>query len=312
MYWPEKEEAARLLDRLKVPEHDLLAVLELYPDSHEQPGWWPLLLAAHERLVGNIDQPGDVELRSADTGDLGLVEPLFGLYVLFSALPDILQWHRAHEIPEEISWATLADLGRQVNIYQRFHNQTGCDEYGWLSRHFRGLLFQLGRLQFERSWIQPQWRSNADLRESAGPSGRALGIHIPEAGPLSPHLCDESLAKARTFFTRHFPDEQYQLGTCDSWLLDEQLSEYLPPDSNIMRFQRRFTLLPDRLVNDQAVMRFIFYQNQTVLDDLPQSTSLQRAVVQHLRDGRHWYTRAGWLRLEAPERDRNDVLEKSG
>ncbi len=33
------------------------------------------------------------------------------------------------------------------------------------------------------------------------------------------------------------------------------------------------------------------------LDELTRHTTLERAVVQHLRGGRHWQTRTGWLAL---------------
>ena len=88
------------------------------------------------------------------------------------------------------------------------------------------------------------------------------------------------------------------MGTCGSWLMDEQLAEYLPSDSNILRFQRRFTIDSGWSVQgDDDVVRFVFGQLPDTLDELPQRTTLQRAVVQHLRDGRHWYIRQGWLAL---------------
>jgi GNAT-like C-terminal domain len=41
---------------------------------------------------------------------------------------------------------------------------------------------------------------------------------------------------------------------CTSWLLDDQLAAYLKPDSNIIRFQRRFSLLPDSSDGDDDVL----------------------------------------------------------
>jgi hypothetical protein len=32
-----------------------------------------------------------------------------------------------------------------------------------------------------------------------------------------------------------------------------------------------------------------------LLAELPQDTSLQRAYVTHLRSGRHWHARTGWI-----------------
>jgi hypothetical protein len=33
----------------------------------------------------------------------------------------------------------------------------------------------------------------------------------------------------------------------------------------------------------------------TLLDELPQQTTLQRAIVAHLRAGGHWHSRTGWF-----------------
>jgi hypothetical protein len=138
------------------------------------------------------------------------------------------------------------------------------------------------------------------------PSGRAatfrrgdpcLGTHIPETGPLTPEACDASFRRAREFFARHFPEESYPIATCGSWLLDPQLAEYLPATSNIMRFQRRFHLTPVSWDADREIVEFVFRRSKPQLDELPQETTLQRAIVQHLRAGRHWFGRSGWLEL---------------
>jgi hypothetical protein len=125
----------------------------------------------------------------------------------------------------------------------------------------------------------------------------ALGIHIPESGPLTPEACDDSFAQARTFFPRHFPESATRLAICTSWLLDPQLADYLPPDSNIVRFGRRFTLVGDGSDGDADVLRFVFHRIRPNIDELPQRTTLERATVAHLRAGKHWRNRTGWLGL---------------
>ena len=87
------------------------------------------------------------------------------------------------------------------------------------------------------------------------------------------------------FFPHHFPDECYTAFSCGSWLLDPQLLEYLPGDSNIVRFQRRFELEPyeepEGLDADVEVLRFAFRTLTTPLDQLPRRTLLQRAIIDH-------------------------------
>jgi hypothetical protein len=90
----------------------------------------------------------------------------------------------------------------------------------------------------------PAWRH---LR--TGPAAAPARRHRhqpahPRGGPMTPEAVTASLDEARAFFPRHFPDERYTTFSCGSWLLDPRLLEYLPEDSNIVRFQQRFELEP--------------------------------------------------------------------
>ncbi|HVX44506.1 MAG TPA: hypothetical protein VHC49_11505, partial [Mycobacteriales bacterium] len=169
----------------------------------------------------------------------------------------------------------------------------GLSAQEWLTAHFRGVLFRLGRLLYERQSI---WFDADGPRRGE----YSLGIHIPR-GRLTPQSCDESFALARSFFARHFPEEQpCRYATCVSWVLDPQLASYLSPESNIIRFQRRFTILPleSERAGDRETVEAIFASPFRDIEQLPRTTSLERAVTTHLQNGGHWYFRTGWLRLE--------------
>src|SRR5262249_22677272 len=100
---------------------------------------------------------------------------------------------------------------------------------------------------------------------------------------------DAALARLRNGFPGR------RVATCTSWLLDDQLAEYLPADSNILAFQRRFEPVPGAQDDDASMLRAVFGADHAqALDALPQETTLQRAVVRHLRSGRHWRMRTGW------------------
>jgi hypothetical protein len=127
----------------------------------------------------------------------------------------------------------------------------------------------------------------------------ALSLHIPALGPLTPEACSESLYRMQTAFNKIRPGGPPRIATCTSWMLDEQLAEYLPSDSNILAFQRRFTLVPGARDNDDWILRVVFgTEHPKELDALPQRTRLERAVVNHLRQGLHWRMRTGWLQFE--------------
>jgi len=229
--------------------------------------------------------------------DLGGIEPLrwpnlppafgttgrfFYVYLFLAALGDVRDWHERRGIPDDVSWTTLADLGRNLTRDRCLLGDGGLRTSAWLTLHFRGVIYALGRLQFNLSRFQ---------------GSPALGIHIPETGPLSPEACDASLSWAREFFPAHFPETPWRVGVCYSWLLDDQLAEYLDEGSNIVRFQRRFQIVGDGSDGDADILRFVFKRIAPDIDELPQRTTLERAIVAHLRAGRHWRNRTGWLRL---------------
>ena len=205
------------------------AIMAAWPDP-DSPLWTPELRWLLDRSIALV---------RADLGGYGWLPPgpeLPGdrgpawryLYVYgYLAMVDVVRaYHRDHGIPDEVSWTTLADLGRNLAIDRRMRGEGWPVMQSWLTLHVRGGVYELGRLQFHRG------------------DDATISLHIPESGPLTPEAIDASLDEARAFFPRHFPDEHYTRFACGSWLLDPQLLEYLPEDSNIARFQRRFELEP--------------------------------------------------------------------
>ncbi|HYH13449.1 MAG TPA: hypothetical protein VD789_13910, partial [Thermomicrobiales bacterium] len=156
-----------------------------------------------------------------------------------------------------------------------------------------------GRLQFERSTMRDRIADALRGRgEDVSPSDLVLSMHIPDfLGPLTPEACGESIEMAKQFFAAHFPEDRYRYAVCHSWLLDPQLADYLPENSNIIQFQRRFELAEGANDADTSILHFVFGPAPENLDELPQRSTLERAVVTHLRNGNHWQVRSGWFPL---------------
>jgi hypothetical protein len=278
---PAKADAPAILDRLAVRPDDAAEIMAGWPDP-DSPLWTPELRWLLDRSIALV---------RADLGGYDWLVPgpelprergpaFRHLYVYaYLAMVDVVTgYHREHGIADTVSWATLADLGRNLAVDRRMHGEGWPVMQSWLTLHARGGLYELGRLQHQRG-------------------DTAINLHIHESGPMTPDAVAASLDEARAFFPRHFPDERYTAFACGSWLLDPQLLEYLPEDSNIVKFQRRFDLEPyeepEGLDADVEVLRFVFRSLSTPLDRLPRRTVLQRAVVEHLKAGRHWYWRRG-------------------
>ena len=236
-------------------------------------------------LIGQLDSDTEnpLELPGPPADHLGVgVLPLLALLV---TAPDVARFHAGRGIAEEVSWASLADLGQQAWVHRQTYGEFGLHTYGWMRIAWSGALYWLGRLQF-------------NLQRDDG--GWVLSTHIPATGPLAPAAADDSFRQARDFFARHFADYPTADFHCASWLLDPDLAAALPADSNMAKFQRRWRLYGEPMRGDGDVLFFTFFRRGDVdLATLPQRTTLQRVIVDRLRSGGHWNVWQGRLSQSA-------------
>jgi hypothetical protein len=205
--------------------------------------------------------------------------------------PQILHWHAERGIPEVVSHATLADFGRNLAINRRVHGRFGMDTYKWLTHHYAGRIYQLGRLQYLLH--QP-----SAAIPGAGPGEWIAGIHIPEDGGLGTDAVADSLALAAPFFSRHFPEHPVRLANCESWLLDPYLAQGVGSESNIARFAALFTpYAPPRDEPTDAVYFTFRTRGMERLEELPRTTALQRLVLDRIAAGGTWQVGRGYLVL---------------
>ncbi len=284
-----------LLD-LAVPHADVAAALAARPDPGTDAAWLVERTASVLLLgLGNLD-PHPVPPEYPHLHDVLRWVPLLATV---AAVPHTRRWWAARGVGDDVVRATLADVGRHVTHTRRRHGHGGlCANADWLALHVRGRIVQLGRLQWERTLL-----STDDARDitaqglEVAAAEQALGCHVPDhCGPFTPAGCDDSTARAVRFLAEAFPDESPRLATCHSWLLDPALDDLLAPSSNIAAFRRRFRHVNRTVTDDQAVVEFVFGRREEHLDALPQRTTLERAVVGHLRSGGHWTGGLGWHR----------------
>lgn len=224
-------------------------------------------------------------------------------YFFVQLTASVLPYTRAHNaaigIPDAITQATVADLGRNVRVHRKREGVGGLQTHWWLSLHFRGMIFQLGRLQFERRY------ANVAIAESMRKQGvdadektHLLSVHIPDfMGSMDHDACSASIEEAVGFHQRYFPDWPVEYGYCSSWLLDPQLKSILKPISNIILFQDRFMILPSDIIADETVMQFVFGKHARDIDTITPRSTLERGIINHLREGRNWHAPEGWFSL---------------
>ncbi|MDT9694578.1 acyltransferase domain-containing protein [Streptomyces sp. P17] len=294
---PDADDLPETLIDLAVPHEDIGALVRMRRRVTDDPELRQFLEASVEELVRDMGTIGArVELPELDW-PAGPLQRCFPAYVFVAALPYTRAYHRERGVPAEVTRRTLADLGRNMAVHRRRYGRAGVQAPRWLAHHFRGELYQLGRLQFERTRTGQMFAA-----DGLDPDTPCLNLHIPDFhGPLTPAACDRSLELAREFFARHFPEERYSAAMCHSWLLDPQLKRYLPADSNLVRFQGRFRIgRADGEEADTEPVQFVFGDPDLPVEGLPRRTAVERAVGDHLRAGGHWYIGHGWFPIQGP------------
>jgi len=292
------EELVQQLRYLEIPEEDIPDVVRLAPSLETDAElWWFLERTVHSLglTMGKVEGPP----RFGTLQDIN--DPkyrFFYVHVFVAAMSQVQRYFQARGIPEHIVQATLADLGRNVRVHRKREGVGGLGVAWWLMLHFRGMIYQFGRLQFERASLGHRGaEAAADMGVQARPDDRVLSIHIPDfLGPMSPDACDASIQTAHEFFPKYFPEEPVLAGVCSSWLLDPQLKNYLRSDSNIIQFQERFILTSETYNVNNSIVQFVFGPNVDQLDHLSPRSTLERAVVSHIQKGKDWQGRFGWFR----------------
>jgi hypothetical protein len=282
---------------------DRREMLAARPDPDRDPEWWAITSAMAGEVAEQLGRPippTGFQSWPAVPRDTSAVGMFAAAWALLASLPRLRELHAKRGVPESVTVATVSALGGVMQSHRHIFGRAGVGLMPLWSPplRFRGTDYEIGRHAFTRT----------ELGIGDGVSGHVLSIHIPPIGRLDAQQSEESVATAVESFKRWYPEEPIAALVCHSWLLDPQLAEYLRPESNIIRFQSRFDLLPllppeDPTEGDRELMRLGLHLSvpphpltEEDLAAVPQDTTLRRAFVTHLRAGRHWYPRTGMLK----------------
>ena len=206
----------------------------------------------------------------------------FGAFAYTIAIEDMEKLYKEKNIPSEILGATINDLSVWINRHYNWFGEWGFSQYGWLRLHVRGKIFKLGRLQFEPSkiWEVPPEESGLKL-EKGDPF---LSVHIPRGGRMDEQSCLDSFEQAKEFFPKYL-DYNFKAFGCFTWLFDPNFEKLLPPDSNILKFQRLFNIFKHGN-EDYGGLEYIFVKiTKENIKDAPTDTSFRKAIVEHILSG---------------------------
>lgn len=122
---------------------------------------------------------------------------------------------------------------------------------------------------------------------------KILNVHIPAHEPFNAELCRDAYAKAREIFEKYYPEYDYKAFCCFSWMLEKRLSDIIKKKSNIIEFASDYVAIP--LLNQGTeVYTFLYHlENPVPVAELPENSSMQRAVKEYLKAGNVFYQKGG-------------------
>lgn len=189
--------------------------------------------------------------------------------------------YKAAGISEFIFTDTMKCFTRFLNECRKKTGTFAFDRGWWTWRQISMTLFRLGELEYEMTEYQGQ---------------KAVAIHIPSDAVISADKIDGSLEQSRQFMKQYYPQYSRAVYFCESWLLSPRLGSVLKENSNILGFQKRFLIQKD-LETDKEYIDWLFDKDpDTPLDELPESTSLQRSVKRMMENGINLGAGIGTLR----------------
>ncbi len=303
-------ELAATLETLKLGTEHVDEIVAHWDALRRDDAWASLLGACLTMLDadrGFYDSPLPIW---PDLDDAGPSGRLFYFYVFALDYPRALAFLERSATPERVIDSTMDVLGRHAATHERKWGTLGVDAGWWMLAILRGEILQIGVLQFHRltlgvgSLSPSPWLSDEEAAER-GPGFRRgdahIGLHIPQGTDLTPAALDVTFSDARQVLGRLWPVTERRVATCQSWMMDERLGDYLDDETNLVRFQRRFTRLALWRDDDDNALDFVFRRPGVALRDLPQTTRLERAIVEVLERGEHWRSPVGWLDFDGPD-----------
>ena len=207
--------------------------------------------------------------------------PSFAACVFTLGIEHMEKLYEEKNIPREVLIETISDLGVWIKRHRDWFGEWGFSQYGWLILHLRAKIFKLGRLQFEPGKVTRL--PPADLGLNLNMGDPFLNVHIPRGGKLDEDACLASFERAKQFFPDVLGYEFVAFG-CFTWMFDPAFEKLLPKDSNILKFQKMFTLFPGE--EGYWGLDYVFVNiTKENIKDAPQDTYFQKKLVEHILSG---------------------------
>lgn len=225
-------------------------------------------------------------------------EPIMKLALVYAFLPTVYDRYQEKQISDEVFYDTMSDIKIWIDDHKTRTNEDGLYELHWIMHHMNLSIFRVGRLQYQKCiwYFKPTMDKNG-VKIRFGE--KFLNMHIPRGEKLDYEACKESVQMAKKFFAEKFPEFPNNKYMCYSWLLFPGNHEFMPANSNILKFQSMFDVVMSKeepqpaylwlygvkLKNADLMKNKKETGSYGFIDQLPQNSSLQRSTIEYIKNG---------------------------
>ncbi len=226
---------------------------------------------------GNYEKYKEVNEKIENFDDL----PTIQLVLLLAQAVDVFEIYKKMQIQEQIYYDTMSAFTRFLNESKMQCGQYKFDREFWAYRHVNMSIFRIGELEFEFRKCPEDIIINK--KKIVYKDENVIAVHIPSDAKLTCENCNNTYIKAREFYSKHYKQYSNAYFTCKTWLLSPQLKKLLSKSSNILNFEKYYTIYG--FEESDQFKNWVFGHEEMKVEDYPENTSLQRAVKKHVLQG---------------------------
>lgn len=203
------------------------------------------------------------------------------LLFLLNCTQALFERYKEGSVSENIYWDTMMDLKYKLVECIDCEEVYGVMCWSWYREFFTMERFAIGRFQYQMSQTSVDYTTKNGYKIKAGTP--SLDIHIPSSGiPLTDEVRFDSYKKAHKYFRDYFETDE-SIFECSSWLLYPRHKEFLPPNSNILKFDNDFELIrSEEKEGFSNGWRVFGKYSDLPYDKLPTDTTLRKVYAQWL------------------------------
>ncbi|MBO5065962.1 MAG: hypothetical protein J6D06_07620 [Clostridia bacterium] len=216
----------------------------------------------------------------------GIKEYTLDFVFLLRAAEVMHDLYKERGLSDELFNNTIMDLKYKYDECVKCKEVHGTFVASWNTGFFALTRYCLGRYQFDMStYGGDDFTSSAGITIKKG--DKTLGFHIPSSGvPLTDEVRLDSFKKAYEFFPEYRREDGLMIFECGSWLIFEEYKNFLPENSNTIKFINDFEIVSSEPKDefDDAWRIFDKYGFKSP-KKWPEDTSMRRAFKKHVLSG---------------------------